>query len=142
MADLPEAKKKELQQHYLALQLYDAQIKQVQKQVQAVEAQLMEVDQVQLSLDEFGRTKPGSEALVPVSNGIFARAELRDTAKLLVNVGSGAVAEKTVAEAKELLKGQAAELRKTEQELLQAIERLAGEAEKAERAVNAIMTGA
>jgi prefoldin alpha subunit len=142
MADVPDAKKKELQQRYMELQLFDAQIKQVQKQIQAIESQLVEIEQVMLSLDEFGRVKPGTEILVPVNNGMFARAELREGAKLLVNVGSNAVAEKTVPEAQELLRGQAGELRKTQGELMRLIEKLAGEAGKAEQAVNAIMTGA
>src|SRR3989338_2449099 len=91
---LMKDKQKEMQEKYIELQLLDQQIKQMQKQIQLVEQQVMELSSVKQSLDEIKNIEKGTEVLAPLSSGIFAKAEIKDIDKLLVNVGADVVIEK------------------------------------------------
>ncbi|HSU73048.1 MAG TPA: hypothetical protein VLJ21_04340, partial [Candidatus Binatia bacterium] len=76
------------QRKYLELQVLNQKMQQVQEQVQQLEQQIVEVDKVSQNLDEFSKVKPGAESLIPVANGLFAKATLLETQTLVVNVGS------------------------------------------------------
>jgi len=108
---------KELKQKYMELQMIQQQLQQVQQQVQALESQADEMDAVQQALDEFSKTKIGSEMFATLTPGLFVKAKLEKNDSVLLNVGGGAVVEKTIPEAKEIISVQATELRKLQSEL-------------------------
>lgn len=92
-----------MQQKYLELQMMDAQIKQLEKQLTTVEQQVVELQMIQKSLDELPNTKKGTDLFVPISQGIFAKAKLEENDSLLVSVGAGVVVKKTIPDAKKML---------------------------------------
>lgn len=98
-----ESKDKELQQKYLEFQVIGARIKKIREHLDLIDQQCMELSFAVQGLDEFAQSQNGSEILVPVNSGIFARAELKDNKELVVNVGSDICVVKTVDEAKALL---------------------------------------
>ena len=100
----------ELQKKYLEFQLLDQQLKQTQKQAQL--------------LEELKDVKPGSEILVPVSNGMFAKATLTDSHELIVNVGSGAAVPKTIEAAQQMLAKQLDEVQKVRVQLAELMQQL------------------
>jgi prefoldin alpha subunit len=116
---------KKLQQKYMELQLLYQQMKQEQKQVEAIEQQAAELDEIQQSLDALTASKQGSELWVPVSSGIFVKARLEDTKNLAVNVGSGTVVSKDVPATKAMLAAQAKDMRAFQTELVSRAEKLA-----------------
>lgn len=103
MKEKKDDKKREL---YLELQMLDSQIKQLEQQMIQMEQQIFEVNEIIQSLSDIKEVKSGTEILVPVANGIFTTAEIKDTKNLKVNVGAGITVEKTVEETKEMLKDQ------------------------------------
>ncbi len=127
---LAEDREKKAKEKYVELQILDAQMKQFQKQIQAVELQSMELDRMMESLDELAECRAGTEILVPLSSGVFFKAELKENSKFAVNVGANTVVEKSADETKELIRAQALELRRAAQELTEQLDRLAMEAEK------------
>ncbi len=102
--------KEELQQQYMQLQMLDQQIKQVQKQLQTLTNQTNEVTYSIQSLEEFKEAKQESEIFVPVVTGIFAKAELKDTKNVNINVGGNVAVNKSLDDAKKLLEDQLKEL--------------------------------
>ena len=125
---ISDEQKKEMQEQYVALQILDHQMKQVQ-----------ELDAVVASLDELASVKAGSEMFVPMSSGIFIKAELKDTTDVLVNVGSGTVVKKSIAQAKALLDGQIVEMRGLQEQLAQQLQKLTAEASNVEEKVSSLM---
>lgn len=119
---------KDLQNKYSEYQVISQQLKQMQQQMQTIDAQVNEVNFIIDSLGEFENTKVGDEILVPLSNGIFAKAELKDNKKLLMNVGNSTIVEKTVPEASELLKSQLAEIQKYRDQVEAALGQLTEQA--------------
>ena len=138
--EIDENAKKEIWQKYMELQMLDRQIKNSQAQLQALEAQVIELENVSRSLDELNKVKIGSEIFVPVASGIFTKAKLLENSELLVTVGGSTAVKKSVSGVKELLTKQTIEIRKIQQEISKQLQSLAQEAEKSERVITALLT--
>ncbi|MBI4146789.1 prefoldin subunit alpha [Candidatus Woesearchaeota archaeon] len=128
MTDKEQVDMKVLQQKYMELQMVQTQVQQVQKQAQMLEAQASEMDSVEQALDDFTRAKPG-DAFVTLTPGLFVKARVENTERVLLNVGGGAVVEKSVGDAKKIVHGQGLELRKLQEDLMLQLQKLAGRAE-------------
>lgn len=120
----------ETQQKFMELQMLQMQMQQVQKQVQALESQADELDVVTQALDELSKSKVGSETFVTVTPGVFVKAKLEEVDKVLLNVGGGAVVEKSIPDAKRIVSEQAEELRKLQNELSGQLEQFSARAQK------------
>ncbi|MBN1644839.1 prefoldin subunit alpha [Candidatus Woesearchaeota archaeon] len=125
-----EENAQELQQKYMQLQMFNQQLQQFQQQLEAVQNQMVEIQTILLALDDIAKTEVGKEILVPLSSGIFVKAEIKENKKLNVNVGSNTVVEKSVQETKALLDRQIIELNKLNEDLIGQYTKIAGEAEK------------
>ena len=125
MADLSEVQVKELQQAYMEMQQIDGQMKQGNRQVAVLDQQIAEIHAVARSVMEMGEVQDNAELFVPIANGIFAKAQLKQTKEFLVNVGSGVVVPKPAAAVRELLEEQAARVHAAKDELMREMSELA-----------------
>lgn len=98
-------KQAELQQKYVALQMMEAQIKDLQEELEKLEHRNQELMSLGQSLGNFAAGKPG-KSLSSVGMGIYAESELKNTKEVLVNVGSGILVKKPVSETKDLIQKQ------------------------------------
>ena len=131
---------KEVKQKYLELQLIQRQVQQIQQQIQALDSQSGEMDIVLQALDDFAVAKPGSESFVTLTPGLFVKARIEQTDAVLLNVGGGAVVQKSIPEAKNIVSGQTVELRKLEEELTAQLQKLAERAEKLQEELRKLIT--
>ena len=120
-----EAKAQEM---YMEFQELDNRIKQLQKHLEVLTNQIMEMTGTLNTLDEFSTMKKDKEIFVPLSSGIFAKAILKDASELLVNVGSNVVVTKNAPSAKKLISGQIDEMKKLHKRLVEDLEKMAGRA--------------
>jgi len=120
----------DLQNKYIQLQSNNQQLQQLQQQLQAVQNQLVEVQTILLALDDIAKTEVGKEMFVPLSSGIFVKAEIKDNKMLKVNVGSNTVVEKSVQDTKALLDRQILDLNKLNDELTSQYAKVVSDAEK------------
>lgn len=114
-------KQQQLQQKYMEYQMLEQQIKQMQEHAQKLEQQTAEIHAVKQSLEDMEKSEAGKEVLVPVSGGIFFRAELKDGKNFLVNVGSGVVVEKDAASTRELIENQEKEMERFKDQLMEQL---------------------
>ena len=112
--------------------MFDQHIKQLQKQLEAVTHQLIELNATNNSLDEFDKVKAGKEVFVPLSSGIFARASIEDTSEVLVNVGANIVVKKDITSTKKLIQRQMEEIRKIQKQMVDELERITSHAAQLE----------
>lgn len=134
-----EASKEKLeamQQSYMHLQMLDQQMKQVQENLAQLDKQKIDLLQVQQSLDDLKKAGINSETLVPLSAGIFVKAELKNNNTMLVNVGGNITVEKTVEETKEMVSQQLQELKNLEKEMETQLRKFAEEAILIETKIN------
>ena len=129
---MPEAKEQDLQRKYLELQMLGQKMQQVQQQAEALEEQAANLDETTANLSELSTVKTGTEILVPVANGIFVKATIKNTNTLLVNVGAHVNLEKPVDDVKTLVSRQAVEIRKLQEQLASQLKTLVEHAQKTE----------
>ena len=132
-------KQKDLQQKYMELQVLDQQIRQIHQQMQAVEQQAAEIEFINMTLDELSKSKIDSETLVPLSSGIFVKAQLRDNKIVHVNVGGNTVVEKSIPDTKAMLDRQIIELRKMQEELTKQVAEANKKAEQKQLELQSLM---
>tara|TARA_Y100000310_G_scaffold345759_1_gene469392 strand:- start:7025 stop:7435 length:411 start_codon:yes stop_codon:yes gene_type:complete len=134
-----EEKQKEAQELYAQLQMIEEHAKQLQQQGQAIESQQMDLKMTERSIDEFKSLKKGDEMMVPLSNGIFAKAELKNNEDLLINVGSQVIVKKSPDEAKELLKEQLNNIVDVKGKLQSEMEKLSDQGQKIQKKLQELM---
>ena len=103
----------------IEMQLLEQDMQQLQQNIQNIDQHLMEINMIKRSLDDFSEIKKDSEGLMPIANGIFAKAKISDSRELLVNVGANVVVKKSIPDTKKLMDEQTEELKKYRENLMQ-----------------------
>lgn len=104
-------KKQEIQKKYLELQNIEQHIKQSQQQILLLNQQLLEFMKLIESIEDFKKIKENSKAFASLGSGIYVEAEIKNTNKLLINVGSDVSVLKKPDEAKEMINKQVEDLK-------------------------------
>ena len=124
MAEMTMEKEKKAQELYIQLQMIQENAKQIYKQLQVAESQLMELVMTSQSLDDFRQIKEKTEIFVPLNSGIFVRAELKKADELLVNVGANVVVKKDISSTKKLVERQVEQLRDIRERMVSDLKKL------------------
>ena len=127
-----EEKEKQIQEMYLEFQQLEQYIKQLQRQLEVITHQLMEISAASNSLDEFKKITPAKEVFVPLSSGIFAKASINDNSELLVNVGANVGVTKDIDSTKKLISNQLEEIKKIHQQTVEELEKMTHRASQLE----------
>lgn len=126
---MSKEKEAELQKAYLELQMLDQHMKQMQQQLQMITQQGAEMAATIQSLDEFTTLKKEKEMWIPLSSGIFAKATLKETEEVLVNVGANVAVTKDIPSTKKLINEQIVESEKIQHKIIAQIENLSKKAD-------------
>ena len=82
------------QEKLMQFQQLQQHIEQITEHSQRLQQQAAEIYNSKVAIKEFGGCG-GAETLAPIANGIFVKAEIKDTSTFLVNVGADTVVEKS-----------------------------------------------
>ncbi len=135
---LPDmATESEIKEKYMEFQMIQQHMQQITEHIEQMNQQALELEISANAIKELEKTDIHTEFLAPLANGIFVKGELKENAKLIINVGSDVTVERTPAEVIALLHHQKQEVvEKTSeaqavmQELQQYAMRLYKEVEK------------
>ena len=111
-----------IQKLYMEFQMLNNAIKQMEKQSQVLENQLMELFSTNQSLEEMKKIKTGTEILVPLSSGIYVKAELKESSNFIVNVGSSIALSKDLNATKKIIEEQILEIRNLQKNLAEELQ--------------------
>jgi len=78
-----------------------------------VNAAITDLTYANMTLESVEKEKADAELLVPIGGSSYIRVKLADTDKVVVGMGAGVSIEKTLPEAKEIVKERLGELEKT-----------------------------
>ncbi len=95
------------------------ELEDIKERIDDVDEKLAEANELRRALHDLQDVEEGSEALVPLSSGVFLKAELLDTSTLKVNIGSGTVVEKSIPETQEMVEEHIADLERLRSEIEQ-----------------------
>lgn len=126
---MSDEKEEKLKEKYTELLLLDSQIKQLQQQLETFEKQIMEIETIKIGLNELKDVKEETNILVPVHQGIFARAKLSDTNDFIVNVGADVAVKKSSEDTRLLLDKQLGEITKYRERIVNNLQALTSKAQ-------------
>jgi len=133
-------KEEKLQKLYLEFQILDQQIKQLEKQSLMLNNQLIELMITNQSLDDIKQVKEGTEILTPLSSGIYAKAELKDSKNFIVTVGSNVALAKDADSTKKLIEAQIDEIKKLQESLVSQMQNQTAKAAVLEDEINNLIS--
>jgi len=131
-----EEKEKKIQKLYFQFQILDQNIKQIQQQTVTLNSQIVELVSAVQSLDDLKNVKPGTEIFVPISSGVYAKAELKDNENLIVNVGAQITVKKDIIDTKKIIEKQIEEMKKLQKQTVEELQHLATQAALIEKEMN------
>jgi prefoldin alpha subunit len=112
---------------------------EVQSRINIVNAMLTDLNYASMSLEGVEKEKEDSELFVPIGANSYIRAKLENPDRIIVGMGAGVSIEKTLPEAKEIMKKRLENLEKTrtslQQQLAQVADRINEDREKFENLV-------
>ena len=111
-------KEEKLQMLYVEFQHLDKHIKQLENQITALSNQLIDLMATIQSLEDIKKAKEKAEILVPLSSGIYAKAELKNSNNFIVNVGANIALVKDLDSTKDLMESQIEEMKKLQEDLV------------------------
>ena len=122
----------ELNQNYFEMQMATQRISQLEEQLKLIEGKIQglkeNVEHI-LSIKQ----EQSLEVLVPIVEGMFAKAKVEDTSEVCVNAGAGVVVKKTVEQAAGMLREKELEAQNYKKQLVAEIEKSSTELREFEK---------
>ena len=122
----------------LRLQEAHQQSKDIDEKYQIIEQQISELQKFELTLEELEKNE-SKEILASLGKEVFIKSDIKDD-KLFVDVGSGILLKKSIAEAKKIIEEQSKRINKIKIQLIaekenlsEKVKSLIEEAEKGEK---------
>lgn len=135
----------ELRRLSVELRFLEQTAEAIQSRINMVNAVITDLTYASTALEGIEKEKENSELLVPIGGGSYIRAKLENPDKVIVNMGAGVSIEKTLQEAKEIIKKRLENLEKTrtslQQQFAQVLENISMDREKFENLVAELREG-
>ena len=112
-----------LQKLYMEFQILNQRIQQLENQNEALNSNLMELMATNQSLDDIKSIKGKTEILVPISSGIYAKADIKESDRFMVNVGANTVLVKDLKSTKGIIESQIGEIRTLQENLAEQLQK-------------------
>ncbi|HLC52079.1 MAG TPA: prefoldin subunit alpha [Candidatus Nanoarchaeia archaeon] len=92
-----------LREKFMHFQQLQQHIEQINEHIETLNLQNVDIDTSKTAILEFSTSAKNQEMLAPIANGIFVKAKVTESKKLLINVGADTVVEKTAEQIVQLL---------------------------------------
>jgi prefoldin alpha subunit len=89
----------EFQRYASMIEYYKNQLSAIEQQFSFLQATINDYAQAKITIEKMKESSNDAEILIPIGGGTFAFGTTKDTSKILTDIGSGIVVEKTPDEA-------------------------------------------
>lgn len=120
-------------------ELYRNQLETLQQNLSLVDNSLQELKMVSKSLGEIDAAKKESDIFVPIGQDSFIKAKITDTDNVVVGIGAGVAAKKTIKEAKDDFEERIKELEKVKADNTSNLEQVISKLRELEPSVQSIV---
>jgi prefoldin alpha subunit len=103
----------ELRKLSIEMRFLEQTAETLQQRMQMLNAAITDLTYANMTLDGIEKEKENAELLVPIGGSSYIKVKLTESNKVVVGLGSGVSVEKTLAEAKGIVKERLGELEKT-----------------------------
>lgn len=129
----------ELRRLNLEMRFLEQTAETIQSRINMVNAVITDLTYASMSLEGLEKEKENAELLVPIGGSSYIKVKLGSSDKVIVGMGAGVSIEKTLQEAKEIIKGRLENLEKTrsslQNQLVQVMQKINEDREKFESLV-------
>jgi len=129
----------ELRKLNLEMRFLEQTAETIQSRINMVNAVITDLTYASMSLEGLEKEKENAELLVPIGGSSYIKVKLGSSDKVIVGMGAGVSIEKTLQEAKEIIKGRLENLEKTrsslQNQLVQVVQKINEDREKFENLV-------
>jgi prefoldin alpha subunit len=122
------------------LQMLEGTAEAMQQRLSFVNAALRELTYTRLTLEGVEKEQSDASLLVPIGGSSFIMAKLVTTDKIIVGMGAGVSIEKTVVEAKEIVRSRLSELEKSRVEIQQQLVQIVNKIQEDRTRMNEMLT--
>ena len=118
----------ELNRLSVEMRYYEQTAEALQQRISMINAAITDLTYANMTLEGMEKEKDDAELLVPIGGSSYIKVKLANTDKVIVGMGAGVSIEKTLPEAKAIVKERLDELEKTiasaQQQFAQVAERI------------------
>jgi prefoldin alpha subunit len=129
----------------MQLRYFEQTAETLQQRLSMLNAALSDLSYANMTLEGIEREKENAEMLVPIGGGSYINVKLANPEKVIVGMGAGVNIEKTLPEAKSIVKQRIEELQKTQvsaqQQLSQIAERITQDRNRIESLLSGLREG-
>jgi prefoldin alpha subunit len=129
----------------MQLRYFEQTAETLQQRLSMLNAALSDLSYANMTLEGIEKEKENAEMLVPIGGGSYINVKLANPEKVIVGMGAGVNIEKTLPEAKSIVKQRIEELQKTQisaqQQLSQIAERITQDRNRMESLLSGLREG-
>lgn len=114
----------EQQQKTQQYQLLQSQLEALKDESEGIDDEIQELENTKETIDKLEDLEEDDEVAMPIGSGAFAFGKLDKIEKVLINLGSDALAKKTLSEAKDILDDRKEEISSVKNTVEDNIERV------------------
>jgi prefoldin alpha subunit len=118
----------ELRKLSVEMRFLEQTAENLQQRISMVNAAMTDLTYANMTLDSIEKEKESADLLVPIGGGSYIKVKLANAEQVIVGMGAGVSIEKTLPEAKEIVKERLEELEKTmasgQQQFVQVAQRI------------------
>jgi len=132
-------KEDELQKYMTLIEYYKEQLKNLEYQFSLIQTTINDQSKAKLTLQKLKGVKNESELLLPIGAGAFINANLKNSSKVLYDVGEGIVIEKTIDDTINKIDQRIKELQDTEEKISTMAQQIQNEATEVQNKAESIL---
>jgi len=121
-------KEQELAKIMSLIEYYKEQLQNTELQSQYLQAAITDYYKAQMTLEQMHNTEKDTDMLIPIGGSTYINVSSKDTSKVLFDIGSGFVAEKSVDDAIKKIGERIENLQKNMEKLIETSQKLQNEA--------------
>jgi prefoldin alpha subunit len=115
----------ELRKLSMEIRYFEQNAEAMQQRLSMMNAAATDLTYANMTLEELEKEKENTEVLVPIGGSTYINAKLANSNKVLVGMGAGVSVEKTLPEAKAIIKERLDELERTRAQAQQQLNQIA-----------------
>ncbi|WP_456328929.1 prefoldin subunit alpha [Archaeoglobus sp.] len=128
---------KEIQEKVATLQILQEEAEALQRRIVEMEILENEYRKTLETLEFFESIDNGVEALMNLGGGVFAYVDVKNSKKMLVDIGSGVVVEREVGEAMEFIKKKIKRIEENQEKMTSMLQQILAQVQKIQQEIAA-----
>jgi prefoldin alpha subunit len=118
----------ELSKYAVLIENYKEQLNYLDMQYSYLQTAITDCNKAKITLDQMNKTENNTDILIPIGGGVFVNANMKNSSKVIFDIGAGLATEKASEDAIKKIDSRIENLQKTQEKLITMMQQLQAEA--------------